>query len=72
MNDDTQPGRTRLLFLSMVRLIVEKHGGHLDIDEKNETFTVHIPQERKTDCIQELRKAVGPLEQVRESLVPVQ
>jgi hypothetical protein len=56
----------------LVRLIVEKHGGHLDIDEKNETFTVHIPQERKTDCIQELRNAVGPLEQVRESMVPVQ
>jgi hypothetical protein len=72
MRDDTQPGRTRLLFLSLVRLIVEKHGGHLDIDEKNETFTVHIPQERKTDCIQELRNAVGPLEQVRESFVPIQ
>jgi hypothetical protein len=72
MRDDTQPGRTRLLFLSLVRLIVEKHGGHLDIDEKNETFTVHIPQERKTDCIQELRNAVGPLEQVRESFVLIQ
>jgi hypothetical protein len=72
MRDDTQPGRTRLLFLSLVRLIVEKHGGHLDIDEKNETFTVHIPQERKIDCIQELRNAVGPLEQVRESFVPIQ
>ncbi len=72
MTEITQPGRSRILFLSLVRLIVEKYGGHLDIDMEKDTFTVNIPQDQKSDCFQELTEAVGPLNQVRESLVPVQ
>jgi hypothetical protein len=72
MTEITQPARSRILFLSLVRLIVEKYGGHLDIDMEKDTFTVNIPQDRKSDCFQELTEAVGPLNQVHESLVPVQ
>ena len=72
MTDITQPGRSRILFLSLVRLILEKYGGHLDINMEKDTFTVNIPQDRKSDCFQELTEAIGPSKQVRESLVPVQ
>ena len=66
-----EPGRARLLFLCLVRLIVEKHGGHLDINDKNDTFTVNIPQDRKAACFKELKEAVGPLKQVDEYCVPI-
>jgi hypothetical protein len=72
ITDHEEPGRSRLLFLCIVRLIVEKHGGHLDINEKNETFTVNIPEERKVACFRELREAVGPMQQVHETTVPIQ
>lgn len=68
------PGTTRrhLLFLCLVRLIVEKHGGHLHINDNNETFTVTIPEEQKSACFRELKDAVGPLKKVRECFVPFQ
>ncbi len=72
MTEITQPGRSRILFLALVRLSVEKYGGHLDIDVIKDTFTVNIPQDQKSDCFQELTEAFGPLKQVSESLVLVQ
>jgi hypothetical protein len=72
MSDINKPGRGRCQFISLVRTIVEKYGGHLDIDIEKDTFTVFIPQERKIDCFQELDNAVGPLDQIRESVLPFQ
>ena len=72
MSDNTGPSRRHLLFLCLVRLIVEKHGGHLDIDDNNETFTVTIPEEQKAECFRELKDAVGPLEKVKECFVTFQ
>ena len=67
-----EKGIPRSLLLYIIRNIVEKYGGHLDIDIKKDTFTVHIPQDQNSDCFQELIEAVGPLKQARESLVLVQ
>jgi len=72
MTDNTERNRCHLLFLCLVRLIVEKHGGHLHIDDNNKTFTVTIPEEKKADCFRELKDAVGPLEQISECFVPFQ
>jgi len=72
MSDVNRPDRAHFLFLSLARRIVEKHGGHLDINIKNDTFTVFIPQKQRAGCFQELTNAFGPLEQVRESLLPLQ
>jgi hypothetical protein len=72
MNEISQPARARLLFLSLVRLIVEKHGGHLDIDIEKDTFKMFVPQERRLDCFHELESTVGPLEHLHESVLPIQ
>jgi hypothetical protein len=69
---NTQPARSHLLFLAIVRLIVEKHGGHLQINEQDNTFTVTIAEEQRIECFRELKEAVGPLEQVRASFAAVQ
>ena len=71
MSQETVPVRSSLLFLCVVRMIVEKHGGHMFINEKNNTFTVNIPEGRKAVCFQELKKAVGPFQEVCESSTPV-
>ena len=72
ITEHDEPGRSRLLFLCLVRLIVEKHGGHLDINEKNNTFVVNIPENKKEACFKELREAVGPMKQVQECSMPIQ
>ena len=66
MDNDTEPGSSRLLFLSIVRLIVEKYDGHLDIDDQNGTFTVNVPESKKANCIRELEEAVGPPQETPE------
>ena len=68
----TEQGRSRLLLLCLVRAVVEKHGGHLEIDDEANTFTVSIPESRKTACFKELQDAVGPVKQVCESSVFIQ
>jgi hypothetical protein len=72
MSTTDQPGRSHLLFLAVVRLIVEKHGGHLQINEKENTFTVTIAEDQKNACFRELKEAVGPLEQIREAFTTLQ
>ena len=72
MTDINRPGRARLLFLSLVRLIVEKYGGYLDIDVEEDSFTMFVPQERRNDCLQEVENAVGPVERLHESVLPIQ
>ena len=68
MTSTNKSDSTRLRFLSFVNRIVEKHGGHLDINLDKDTFTVFIPHKRKAGCFKELTNAFGPLEQVRESV----
>ena len=58
MSDISRPGRARLLFLSFVRLIVEKYGGHLDIDIDKDTFKIFVPQEQRNNCLREVENAV--------------
>jgi|GEM_PF-5204596 len=72
MIDIQKPGRQRLLFLSFVRLIVEKYEGYLDIDVEKDSFTMFIPQEWRNDCLQEVEDAVGPIKDLDESVVPIQ
>jgi hypothetical protein len=53
-------GSSYFLILSAVRGIVEKHGGSMKIDEKENTFVLGIPQNRKAECLIELEQVIGP------------
>lgn len=72
MSEISKPARARLLFLSLVRLIVERHGGHLDIDVEKDTFKMFVPQEQRTACFEELENAVGPIGHLQESVLSIQ
>ncbi len=62
-----EKGRSRFLLLSLIRTVVEKHGGDMEIDEENNTFTVTIPESRKAGCFQELEEIIGPCKPLSES-----
>jgi hypothetical protein len=67
MHDIPKSCRSHLLLLCIIRTIVKKHGGNLQINEKSETFTVSIPESRKAECFRELRETIGPFQQVCDS-----
>jgi hypothetical protein len=69
--EPTTKNHSYFLLLSLLRAVIEKHGGHMEIDEINNTFTVIISENRKAACLQELEEIIGPYEPVSESSFPV-
>ena len=64
-NDRDTPGtwseRTspRALFLSIVRLVVEKHGGTIQTDPVTHRTYISIPHSKQSVCLKELAELRG-------------
>lgn len=62
-----EKGSSHFLLLSLVRTVVEKHGGSMEIDQKTNSFTVTISESQKAACFRELEKIIGPSKPLSES-----
>ena len=49
-----EKGYSYFLLMRLVNIILERHGGHMDLDERTNTFTVRIPRKTKASCFREL------------------
>jgi sensor histidine kinase regulating citrate/malate metabolism len=54
-----EESRLRGLSLFLIRSIVEKYGGTLEIDLATDTINIDVPQESEQVCAQEIEKQVG-------------
>jgi hypothetical protein len=54
-----EKGRSHFLLMRLVNIIVERHGGHIDLDEENNTFTVTAPSKTKAKCFRELEEIMA-------------
>ncbi len=53
-----EKGNSYFLLLGLVRAIVEKYGGHMEVDEKNNSFTLCVPGKNKDACFKELEEII--------------
>ncbi|MBW2109498.1 MAG: hypothetical protein JRI36_12660 [Deltaproteobacteria bacterium] len=66
LNGPQEKGSSHFLLLCLIRTVVERHGGHMEVNEGDETFTISIPESKKADCFRELEEIIGPGEPLRE------
>jgi sensor histidine kinase regulating citrate/malate metabolism len=53
--------RMRTLSLYLIRSIVEKHGGTINIDLATDTINIDVPEQEKVACAQEIEEQVGAI-----------
>jgi hypothetical protein len=53
--------RLRALSLYIIRSIVEKHGGTIEIDIKTNTIDIDVPERKRLVCAQEIHEKVASL-----------
>jgi sensor histidine kinase regulating citrate/malate metabolism len=56
-----EQSRLRALSLYLIRSIVKKHGGTVDVDLATDTININVPEEEQSDCAQEIEVQVGSL-----------
>ena len=49
-----EKGGSYFLLIRLLHVIVEGHGGQIELDEKTNTFTVTVPTKTKAACYREL------------------
>ncbi len=57
-NEET---KLRALSLYLIRSIVEKHGGSMDIDLATDTINIDVPEKEQAACAQEIEEQAGPM-----------
>lgn len=57
----SEKSRLRALSLYVIRSIVERHGGSIEIDLATDTINVDVPDEEKVACAQEIKEQVGTM-----------
>jgi hypothetical protein len=53
--------RLRALSLYLIRSIVERHGGTIDIDLATDTINIDVPAREQTACALEIEEQVGSM-----------
>ena len=53
--------RMKALSLYLIRSIVEKHGGTIDIDLSTDTININVPEKEQVACAQEIEEQVGSM-----------
>jgi hypothetical protein len=53
--------RLRALSLYLIRSIVERHGGTIDVDLATDTINIDIPSKEQTACAIEIEEQVGSM-----------
>lgn len=57
----SEQARLRALSLYVIRSIVEKHGGTIDVDLATDTINIDVPKSEELACAQEIEEQVGPM-----------
>ena len=57
----SQKSKLRALSLYLIRSIVEKHGGTINIDLATDTINIDVPEQEKDACAQEIEEQVGAM-----------
>jgi hypothetical protein len=57
----TEDARLHVLFLCLIRFVVEKHGGTMETDPVTHNASISIPQSKKAVCCQELTELLGQM-----------
>jgi hypothetical protein len=53
--------RMKALSLYLIRSIVEKHGGTIDVDLATDTININVPAKEQVACAQEIEEQVGSM-----------
>jgi hypothetical protein len=56
-----EQSRLRALSLYLIRSIVKKHGGTVDVDLATDTISIDVPEKEQFDCAREIDEQVGRL-----------
>jgi hypothetical protein len=57
----SEQARLRALSLYVIRSIVEKHGGTVDIDLATDTLNIDVPKAEELACAREIEEQVGSM-----------
>ena len=57
----SEQARIRALSLYVIRSIVEKHGGTIDVDLATDTISIDVPKAEELACAQEIEEQVGSM-----------
>ncbi len=53
--------RLRALSLYIIRTIVEKHGGTIEVDLATDTINIDVPKAEETACAREIEEQMGSM-----------
>ncbi len=57
----SEKSKLRALLFYMIRSIVERHKGSIEIDLATDTINVELPEEEKVACAQEIEEQLGTM-----------
>ena len=57
----SEQAKLRALSLYLIRSIVERHGGTIEIDLATDTININVPEKEEASCAQEIEKQVGAM-----------
>jgi len=57
----SKKAKLRALSLYLIRSIVERHGGTIEVDLGTDTINIDVPEQEKAACAQEIEKQVGKM-----------
>ena len=55
----SEKSKLRALSLYIIRSIVERHGGSIEIDLATDTIDIDLPDDERSACAQEIEEEVG-------------
>ncbi len=56
-----EESRLRSLSLYLIRSIVEKHGGSVEVDLATDTISIDVPEKEQMACAKEIEEQVGDM-----------
>lgn len=56
-----EKARIRTMSLFVIRSIVEKYGGTMEVDLETDTLHIDVPKEVELDCARDIEEQVGSL-----------
>jgi len=57
----SEKAKLRALSLYLIRSIVERHGGTIEVDLGTDTINIDLPEQEKAACAQEIEEQVGKM-----------
>ncbi len=57
----SEQARIRALSLFIIRSIVERHGGTVEIDLATDTLNIDVPRDEEAACAKEIEEQVGQM-----------